>query len=534
MIGNTKNRFFRLFAILIAALCMLSVINTFTVSAAASNEDSELEVLYGKTAGVMTGTPQDEIAKAKIKNVKLQYFNSATDLAAALKSKKIDFYVLSSVNFYNMAEQYPEFAYIKESLTTYNVGSIFSRTDKGKSVRKEFNKYIEKIKSDGRLDDFQNKWLDSGTEENIDIPKTGKNGILKMATINTLKPFSYMLNGKNVGFDIAIAADFCKEYGYGLDIDNSDFAGVLTGVSTGKYDFAAGQISWTEERAESVDFSDFYYLQKIVAIVNSENISTPNLVMSDKNRNRNNSDAEASFDEQGKTLTIFDSIRKTLIDEDRWITIAQGLFVTVIITFFGFVFANLFGALFCAMSFSRSKILKALAAVYSALMQGLPTVVILMIFYYVIFAHSDISNVGVSVFSFGLVYGAYMQQLFRGSIKAVDIGQWEAALAIGFTKRQAFRGIVLPQALRNMLHGYFSNLISLMKATSIVGYIAVTDLTKVGDIIRGSTYEAIVPLVTVAIVYFLIAALLFAVMNLVQMRLNQKCRKRSSNNLSKE
>lgn len=513
---------------MVAAICMLSVINIFTVSAATTDDDKDLEVLYGKTAGVMTGTPQDEIVKAKIKDVKLQYFNSATDLAAALKSKKVDFYALSSVNYYSMAEQYPEFGYIDDPLTTYNVGAIFSRTDKGDSVRKEFNKYIAEIKSNGKLDDFQNYWLNSQTEENIDIPETGENGVLKMATSNTLKPFSYMLNGENVGFDIAVIAGFCKEYGYGLDIDNTDFSGVLTGVATGKYDLAAGQISWTEERAKSVNFSDFYYLQNIVAIVNSENISTANLVMSDKSNS--NADTDSSADEQGESQTIFDSIRKTLIDENRWLSIARGLFVTIIITFFGFVLANLFGAFFCALSFSKSKILRAFSTVYSALMQGLPIVVILMILYYVVFASSDISNVGVSIFGFGLVYGAYMQQLFQGSIKAVDVGQWEAALAIGFTKRQAFTGIVLPQAQRNMLPGYFSNLISLMKATAIVGYIAVTDLTKAGDIIRGSTYEAIVPLVTVAIVYFVIAALLFTIMNLIQIKITKKYKKRPTKN----
>ena len=96
------------------------------------------------------------------------------------------------------------------------------------------------------------------------------------------------------------------------------------------------------------------------------------------------------------------------------------------------------------------------------------------------------------------------------------------SLATGLTKYQAFVGIVLPQAIRTMLPGYFSNLISLMKGTAVVGYIAVNDLTKVGDIIRSNTYEAIVPLLTVALVYFIIACLLLSLMKLIEKRLIRK------------
>ena len=148
--------------------------------------------------------------------------------------------------------------------------------------------------------------------------------------------------------------------------------------------------------------------------------------------------------------------------------------------------------------------------------------VILMMLYYIVFGKSDISNVLVAILGFGLVFGAYMAQLFEGGIGGVDKGQWEAALATGLTRRQTFFGIVLPQAIRTMLPGYFSNLISLMKGTAVVGYIAINDLTKVGDIIRSNTYEAIVPLVTIAIIYFIIACLLLWLMSLIKRRLAPK------------
>ena len=115
-----------------------------------------------------------------------------------------------------------------------------------------------------------------------------------------------------------------------------------------------------------------------------------------------------------------------------------------------------------------------------------------------------------------------MAQLFKGGITSVDKGQWEAALTTGLTKSQTFFGIILPQANRTMLPGYFSNLISLMKGTAVVGYIAINDLTKVGDIIRSNTYEAIVPLLTIAIIYFAIACILLSIMNLIRKKLMPK------------
>ena len=199
--------------------------------------------------------------------------------------------------------------------------------------------------------------------------------------------------------------------------------------------------------------------------------------------------------------------------------------MTLCITFFGFILANVLGALFCAMELSKFRILKGIANLYSGLMQGLPIVVILMILYYIIFGNSQISNIFVAIIGFGLVFGAYMAQLFTGGINSVEVGQREAALAIGLTKRQTFFGIILPQAVRTMLPGYFSNLISLLKGTAIVGYIAVNDLTKAGDIIRSSTYEAIVPLLVVAIGYAVIASILIVVMKLIQKKLFRKARK---------
>ncbi len=517
--NRNKNRLVRGLCLLIALiLCLSTPLCAWAEETTASADDAAVwEMLSGKTAGVMTGTPQDKIILSKVPNAKIQYFNSITDVALALETKKVDFAGLPTVSYYTLVQQYENFGYLDAAFAVYDVGTVFSKSGKNESVRLQLNEYIQKLKDNGQLEKLQDYWLFPHDWETLDIPESGKNGTLTMATASTLKPFSFRLNDQHVGYEVAIIAGFCKEYGYGLKIEDVDFAGILSGISSGQYDLAASQISWTEERGESVDFSDFYYTQKFVPIVNAEDFDCDQLVTANNSADSGNSQSENP---------VLKSIRRTLIDENRWQTLLQGLLVTLCITAVGFLLANLFGAAFCAMSLSKSKVLKSLAEIYAKLMQGLPIVVVLMLLYYVVFGKAKASNILIAMLGFGLVFGAYMAQLFKGGIQSVDQGQWEAALSTGLTKPQTFFGIILPQAVRTMLPGYFSNLISLMKGTAVVGYIAINDLTKVGDIIRSNTYEAIVPLLTIAVLYFLIASILLSVMNALQKRLTAHRRKK--------
>ena len=513
--------------VMLATLCLIMPYTVFaeTSQEIASTSESEEEVwnaLAGKTAGVMTGTPQDKIILSKVPDAKIQYFNSITDVALALQKKKVDFAGLPTVSYYTLAQQYEGFGYLDAAFAVYDIGTVFAKNEKSDPIRLQLNEYIGELKSSGKLQEMQDYWLTPKDWDTVEIPSTGENGVLTMATTSTLKPFSFELNGSPVGYEIDIISGFCKEYGYGLKIEDVDFAGILSGIASGQYDLAACQISWTEERGASVNFSEFYYTQKFVPIVNADEFDLPSLVTVGTTDNGDASGSGSSSSSSESKNGIARSIQRTLVDEDRWKSVLEGLGVTLLITVAGFALANLFGAVFCAMSLSKSKFLNVLSDIYSKLMQGLPVVVILMILYYVIFGKTKVSNILVAILGFGLIFGAYMAQLFKGGITSVDKGQWEAALTTGLTKSQTFFGIILPQANRTMLPGYFSNLISLMKGTAVVGYIAINDLTKVGDIIRSNTYEAIVPLLTIAIIYFAIACILLSIMNLIRKKLMPK------------
>jgi polar amino acid transport system substrate-binding protein len=142
--------------------------------------------------------------------------------------------------------------------------------------------------------------------------------------------------------------------------------------------------------------------------------------------------------------------------------------------------------------------------------------VLLMLIFYVAFASVDINPVLVAVVAFGMNFAAYSSEIFRTGIESVDKGQIEAGIAMGFSKSRTFLYIVLPQTVRRILPVYKGEFISLVKMTSIVGYIAVQDLTKASDIIRSRTFDAFFPLIMVAILYFSISWLLMQSLEYVE------------------
>ena len=154
-------------------------------------------------------------------------------------------------------------------------------------------------------------------------------------------------------------------------------------------------------------------------------------------------------------------------------------------------------------------------------------IVLLMILYYIVFGSSPIPGSAVSVVGFTLTFAASVFDMLRSGVDAVDRGQTEAAYALGFTDRQAFFEIVLPQAARYFMGSYRGEIVSLIKATAIVGYIAVEDLTKMGDIVRSRTYEAFFPIIAVAVCYFVMASILTAFVGRLTQGVDPKKRRKN-------
>ena len=147
------------------------------------------------------------------------------------------------------------------------------------------------------------------------------------------------------------------------------------------------------------------------------------------------------------------------------------------------------------------KVLNFLCNIYLTVIRGTPTMVQLLIIYYVIFSSVHINKIVVALLAFGINSGAYVAEIFRSGIMSIDNGQFEAARSLGLSYKTTMISVILPQAFKNVLPALANEFIVLLKETSISGYIGLNDLTRGGDIIRSITYDPMLPLIGVAIIY---------------------------------
>ena len=211
------------------------------------------------------------------------------------------------------------------------------------------------------------------------------------------------------------------------------------------------------------------------------------------------------------------------INDDRWQWLLDGLGQTLLITFFAVLLGIAIGVVIAIVrsTFDKNRetlkarnrfsygilaFFNALCNIYLTIIRGTPVVVQLMIMYFVIFASSTNSTM-VAVLAFGINSGAYVAEIFRSGIMAIDKGQFEAGRSLGFNYIQTMIYIVVPQMFKVVLPTLCNEFIVLLKETSIAGYVGIEDLTKAGDLIRGRTFSAFMPLLAVAIIYLAIVML---------------------------
>ena len=218
------------------------------------------------------------------------------------------------------------------------------------------------------------------------------------------------------------------------------------------------------------------------------------------------------------------SFISNFIDDNRWRYITDGLKITLLVTIFAVLIGVVLGFLIAIVRTTHDKtgklkILNAICKVYLTVIRGTPVVVQLMIIYFIIFGSVDISKVVVAIVAFGINSGAYVAEIFRSGIMSIDNGQFEAGRSLGFNYAQTMMYIVMPQAFKNVLPTLCNEFISLLKETSVSGYIALQDLTKGGDIIRSRTYDAFMPLIAVALIYLAMVMIFTKLVSLLERRL---------------
>ena len=227
-----------------------------------------------------------------------------------------------------------------------------------------------------------------------------------------------------------------------------------------------------------------------------------------------------------KELNFFENIKLNLIEKDRAKQLFNGLMITFKLTFFALIIGIILGYITAFLILSKSDnffimILRFLAKSYVSIIRGTPVVCQLFIMYYIIIGPLGVNGVISAILAFGINSGAYVSEVIRSGILSVDSGQIEAGKALGLSDSQIMSGIVAPQALKNSLASLCNEFIQLLKETSVAGFIGVMDLNKVGETIRAQTLSPAIPLISIALIYFIIVCLVGFLVSFLERRLRE-------------
>ena len=439
--------------------------------------------LKGYNVAVLAGSYSDlefeKIAPGAIK----QIYNAEADMFAALDNDRSQFIMIDSIVTIGIDKKlHPIEAAYSEPLLSGNVGTAFRKTDAALCSR--FNEFLAEIKADGTYDAMRDRWVSDklNVSEMPEIEQFTKGEPIEVGSIVQL-PCCFTRDGEWVGFEVELMKRFAAYMQRPLKLEMYDFSALMAGLKTGVIDIWCAFVTITEERSKEVLFSDPYFFSPVTVFQK----------------------AETQIEKVPLPTRIVNSFKNNMLVDNRWKLIVDGLWETVIISILALLFGTLLGGLICLLRKSRNSFLSGFAKVYVEILRGVPMLVFLMVMFYVVLSSSGLTGRWVAVISFAINFSAYACEIFRTGIDSVDRGQTEAGLAMGFTRIGTFFNFVLPQALKNILPVFKNEAISLIKGTSIVGYVAIQDLTKASDIIRARTFDAFFPLIIITIIYFLLA-----------------------------
>lgn len=489
---------------IVVAVCLGFILLFFCLSGGRRyTHVQSLKDLRTATIGVQLGTTSDmkvSAIESKESDMKVERYTKIADAIQALMQGKIDCVV---------EDEQPALAFVRENRGLKLLPQSFSSNGFAFCVAKE-NKYLcDKIDraltmlgNSGTLDTISNRHIHQNLAVAYEPRKVERpNGVLIVATNATYPPYEYYEHGRVVGIDIDIMQAVCDILGKEMRVEDMNFDAVITSVQTGKADVGAAGITVTKERLQNTLFTQPYTDSKQMVIVRDEQQTA----------------ASKSF---------VNKFRNDFIVEGRYLYLFQGLGNTLLITFFAIIISLILGSCIAIARSThdrtgRMKWLNAVCQFYLAVLRGTPTMVQLLIIYYVVFASVDVSKVFVAIVAFGINSSAYLAEVVRSGIMSVDRGQMEAGRSLGLGYWQTMRLVILPQAYKNVLPAIGNELITLLKETSIAGYIGIVDLTKGSDIIRSITYDAMLPLTTVALIYLALVFMLSTLVNKLEKNLRK-------------
>ena len=475
---------------LMALMCMAFL--TMYVKADAQAKSKTIKTvddLKGAKIGVQLGTTGDIYSsdyEGDKEGTTVERYNKMADAVQALKQNKIDCVIIDEQPALTVAKDNSDLKILEEEFVSEEYAICIAKGND--ELTDKINSALEELKSDGTIKSIISNYI--GEEKGKHPYKAGtkySGKKLVAATNATFPPYEYYENEKVTGIDIDIITAIGDRLGMKVEIADMEFDAIINSVSSGKADVGIAGLTVTKDRLKSINFSNSYAKSKQVIIVKAG--------------------------KEGNKIGIVEKFKKNFIKDNRWKYITKGLKNTLIIAIFSAILGIILGFLvaFVRVTHDRTgkiKLLNRVCKLYLTVVRGTPMMIQLLIMYYVIFKSVNVDKVLVAVLAFAVNSGAYVAEILRSGIMSVDNGQFEAGRSLGLTYKVTMMSIILPQAVKNVLPALCNEFITLLKETSICGYIGLNDLTRGGDIIRSNTFDAFMPLILVAIIYLFFVQLL--------------------------
>lgn len=368
-----------------------------------------------------------------------------------------------------------------------------------------FNDFVLYADSSGLMQRLKNKWINADESihvlDSLDLPVSGTP--MKVAAAGIRYPYTYYSGNELTGFQTDMMRHFSAWSGIPVEIKFYDVSAAIQEMQINRLDATYIPITINEERAQIVVPSIPYLHDGGMCFGRIREY----------------------VEEKSFLQKVKDSFRNNLITENRWTLMADGLWLTIYVSLLSVLLATAMGAMICRMRMSGKRFASGFARVFVDVVRSIPLLVLLMLLFYVILAPFQLPAQMTAVVCFGLYFGAYMSETFRTGIESIDGGQWEAGAALGMKRFLTFRKVVLPQALLRIIPVYKGQIITLVKSTSIIGYVAIMDLTKASDVIRARTFDAFFPLLFVAAIYLLVSWVFGIGLDIMERKLTPKSRK---------
>jgi len=485
-------------------ICLIGIIFTCLPQSDVNNNVAinTLDDLNNKTVGIQGGTGYEQYLSEKCPDATQVFFNEVSSIYPAIKQGKIDAMITESLAFIVEKTEIPSLVALEEPIATIEYSVGVCKKGNGNVIYAQLNEFIKNSKANGTIDLMKSHWLDNYDRDNVTVDKTGitgENGILVFAAEPAFEPMCFAgEGGELLGFNVDFIYRFCREYGYTPKIETLDYDAMVASLASGKTMVAVGVMP-DDERKEEVNFTEKMIDFDIIAVYDNGN--------NDKGNFFNN---------------LINSFNKTFIREDRWKMFLEGANNTLFISVLSVIFGSILGLLLYQWVSHGGKFEAQIMSIMCWLTSSTPTVVMMMILYYIIFSDYLISSISVAIIGFSIIFGCSFYERIVSGVKAVGNGQKEAAIAQGFNKDQTFFYIIFPQAADHFMPAYQGDVISLIQETSVVGYIAIKDLTKMSDLVRGRTYEAFFPLLATALIYFVLILIITTFFKRIAQHLNNK------------